>query len=123
MQKLVLLLFFLLGTAASIDVFKLPIIKGSPECNINAKCKGSPVLSYTFTNNKDECLYQCKHYFPPSYQPDCQWITFDPDTGLCELLEHCSSTGVEGCSNCISSKAWCDAESDPVCYVQGNCQV
>ena len=94
-----------------------------PQCNISGKCKGS-VISYSFTNDQTECLNQCKHYFPTPYQHNCEWITFDADTGLCELFEDCSPTGSGDCSNCISSEVRCETEADPdECYVPGNCQV
>ena len=94
-----------------------------PQCNINGKCKGS-VISYSFTNDQTECLNQCKHYFPTPYQHNCKWITFDADTGLCELFEDCSPTDSGDCSNCISSEVRCETEADPdKCYVPGNCQV
>ena len=89
-----------------------------PQCNISGKCKGS-VISYSFTNDQIECLNQCKHYD----QHNCKWITFDADTGLCELFEDCSPTDPGDCSNCISSDVRCETETDPVCYVPGNCQV
>ena len=93
-----------------------------PQCNINVKCKGS-VISYSFTNDQTECLNQCKHYFPTPYQSSCKWITFDADTGLCELFEDCSPTDPGDCSNCITSEVRCETETDPICYVPGNCQV
>lgn len=94
-----------------------------PQCNINGKCKGS-VISYSFTNDQIECLNQCKHYFPTPYQHNCKWITFDADTGLCELFEDCNPTDPGDCSNCISSEVRCETETDPdTCYVPGNCQV
>ena len=94
-----------------------------PQCNISGKCKGS-VISYSFTNDQTECLNQCKHYFPTPYQHNCKWITFDADTGLCELFEDCSPTDSGDCSNCISSEVRCETEADPdKCYVSGNCQV
>ena len=89
-----------------------------PQCNISGKCKGS-VINYSFTNDQTECLNQCKHYD----QHNCKWITFDADTGLCELFEDCSPTDPGDCSNCISSDVRCETETDPVCYVPGNCQV
>ena len=64
-----------------------------PECDVPGKCMGSKVLSYSFTNDKIECLNECKHYSPSPYQADCRWITFDADTGLCELFEDCPNTG------------------------------
>ena len=94
-----------------------------PQCNINVKCKGS-VISYSFTNDQTECLNQCKHYFPTPYQQSCKWITFDANTGLCELFEDCSPTDSGDCSSCISSEVRCETETDPdTCYVPGNCQV
>ena len=94
-----------------------------PQCNIPGKCKGS-VISYSFTDDHTECLNQCKHYFPTPYQHNCKWITFDADTGLCELFEDCSPTDSGDCSNCISSEVRCETETDPdTCYVPGNCQV
>ena len=92
------------------------------QCNVNGKCKGS-VISYSFTNDQTECLNQCKHYFPTPYQHNCKWITFDADTGLCELFEDCSPTDSGDCSSCISSDVRCETETDPACYVPGNCQV
>ena len=93
------------------------------QCNIPGKCKGS-VISYSFTNDQTECLNQCKHYFPTPYQHNCKWITFDADTGLCELFEDCSPTDPGDCSYCISSEVRCETEADPDnCYVPGNCQV
>ena len=92
------------------------------QCNVNGKCKGS-VISYSFTNDQTECLNQCKHYFPTPYQQSCKWITFDADTGLCELFEDCSPTDSGDCSSCISSDVRCETETDPACYVPGNCQV
>ena len=94
-----------------------------PQCNISGKCNGS-VMSYSFTNDQIECLNQCKHYFPAPYQHDCKWITFDADTGLCELFEDCNPNDPGDCSNCISSEVRCETEADPDnCYVPGNCQV
>ena len=92
------------------------------QCNIIGKCKGS-VISYSFTNDQTECLNQCKHYFPTPYQHNCKWITFDADTGLCELFEDCSPSDSGDCSSCISSEVRCETETDPACYVPGNCQV
>ena len=94
-----------------------------PQCNISGKCKGS-VISYSFTKDQTECLNQCKHYFPTPYQHNCKWITFDADTGLCELFEDCSPSDSGDCSSCISSEVRCETETDPdTCYVPGNCQV
>ena len=92
------------------------------QCNVPGKCKGS-VINYSFTNDQTECLNQCKHYFPTPYQSSCKWITFDADTGLCELFEDCSPTDPGDCSNCITSEVRCETETDPICYVPGNCQV
>jgi hypothetical protein len=89
------------------------------KCDINAKCKGSPVLNYSFTNDQTECLNQCQTYASSMHQSNCKWITFDIETGLCELFEDCPSTDVGDCYSCVSSEVTCET----ACYIQGNCQV
>ena len=91
-----------------------------PQCDINGKCKGHPVLSFSITNDQIECLNQCK-YGP--YQSECHWITFDLDTGLCELFENCNLSDAGDCTNCMSSEVHCDTSTDPACYISGLCQV
>ena len=53
------------------------------------------------------------------HQSNCKWITFDIETGLCELFEDCPSTDVGDCYSCVSSEVTCET----ACYIQGNCQV
>ena len=100
-----------------------PSTEGTTEdplkCDINAKCKGSPVLNYSFTNDQTECLNQCQTYASSTHQSNCKWITFDIETGLCELFEDCPSTDVGDCYSCFSSEVTCET----ACYIQGNCQV
>ena len=93
--------------------------KDPVKCDINAKCKGSPVLNYSFTNDQTECLNQCQTYASSTHQYNCKWITFDIETGLCELFEDCPSTDVGDCYSCVSSEVTCET----ACYIQGNCQV
>jgi len=89
------------------------------QCDIFGKCKGSPVLSLSITNDQTECLNHCK--FGP-YQSYCKWITFDQDTGLCELFEDCNLSDTGDCETCISSEVYCEKSTDPVCYVSGLCE-
>ena len=91
-----------------------------PQCDVTGKCKGYPVLSLSITKDQTECLNHCK--FGP-YQSYCHWITFDPDTGLCELFEDCNVGETGDCKNCISSEVYCDTSTEPACYVSGLCQV
>ena len=103
-----------------------PTTTAPPQCHMNGKCQGSTVLTYSFTKDEIDCLSQCKHYTPGPYQSVCTWITFDGDTGLCELFEECPILGDVGdCDNCVSYDVRCDTEADPLttCYVPGNCQV
>lgn len=89
------------------------------KCDIIGKCKGHPVLSLSITNDQTECLNHCK--FGP-YQSYCKWITFDQDTGLCELFEDCNLSDTGDCDSCISSEVYCDTSTDPACFVTGLCQ-
>ena len=101
-----------------------PTTESPPQCDVLGKCQGSEVLTYSFTRDEVECLNLCKHY--TSYQSNCNFITFDADTGLCELFEECPILGDLGdCDNCVSYDVRCDTEADPLttCYVPGNCQV
>jgi len=95
----------------------VPTTEDPLQCDINTRCKGSPVLSYSFTFDQAECLYQCQS-FTSSQQSNCNWITFDVDSGLCELFEDCPSTDIGDCYGCISSEVGCET----ACYVRGNCK-
>ena len=87
---------------------------------MGGKCKGYPVLSFTFTGSQAACLNLCKH---GSLEAQCHWITYDPDTRLCELFESCNLSDSGDCANCISSEVYCDAPTDPACYIKGLCEV
>ena len=104
--------------ASPISNFAQILIK--PKCGMGGKCKGYPVLSFTFTGSQAACLNLCKH---GSYEAQCHWITYDPDTRLCELFESCNLSDSGDCANCISSEVYCDAPTDPACYVKGLCEV
>ena len=90
---------------------------GSLQCDFEGKCTGFPILTYTFTETKDKCINLCKN----GPYSTCNWITYDPESTLCELLEDCSPIFDNLCPTCVSSEVDCEAQPD--CYIQGNCQV
>jgi len=59
------------------------------------------------------CLQICQS------DPNCQWLTFFPDSNYCALLENCQTLDTK-CLNCLSSQREC-TQDEPVCFVEGLC--
>jgi len=64
---------------------------------------------------KIHCLDFCKS------EPGCNWFTFSPAKGFCQLFENCLVLDLEKCPDCKSGHRNCHDNGEK-CKVQGECK-
>ena len=88
-----------------------------PQCEIPGECIDGHELEFSFETSLEECLLSCQKVSGST------WITFDPDSTLCQCLESCDQGPVtddsSDCENCVSSETSCEVEQ---CFVPGLCR-
>ena len=85
------------------------------QCEVKGECTDGHELEFSFESSLEDCLLSCQKISTAT------WITFDPDSTLCQCLESCGEGPVtEGsdCANCVSSETRCEVEQ---CFVPGLC--
>ena len=98
-----------------ITISRSELTDPSLHCQCMGKCTEPLSTYYILTTSYDKCLNNCKR------DKTCQWITYDEDSGICEIFDDCFEIEMMDCLNCKTSFKTCSTQPD--CYIKGTCQV
>jgi len=100
----------------------LSYLTATAACNVPGKCIGS-YIDKVPSSSFDDCLKKCESSEGLDKDGDghresyCTWVSYDPDTNMCRLLNGCPDIEEESCDNCVSANVRC---SLPGMYVLTN---
>ena len=76
--------------------FSFLAFHGRAECFVAGECQKSSFIGSEVSSDEFACLGLCKS------TAGCNWFTFFPSTGFCQLFEDCAELNSDICPDCIS---------------------
>ena len=95
------------------------VINGSnsvqSSCFQAGECRDSLYIEGELLSDEFSCLDLCNS------DEQCNWFTFFPQLGFCQLFKECTTLDSEACPDCLSGERNC-VPPEPVCWVRGECE-